>query len=302
MKNDDLLKKWLNNELSDAEMKAFRGQEDYGVNQRIIDAAKSFKAPETSKVDDFKTFQEHYNNQPSVKTINWFKPMIRIASILVIALAVYFVFFNDNTVEVETLASEKTTISLPDLSEVILNADSRIEYSSNNWNSKRVVNLQGEAYFKVAKGKRFDVISPNGTVSVVGTAFNVKDRQHYFEVKCYEGIVKVVSDSITRELHAGDTYRIIDQKFTAPNTTDISPQWIKNKSSFNAVPFNDVVAELERQYDIKVELKNVLTARLFTGIFTHDDLEGALKSITLPMSLTYEISSSNQVLIHGNKE
>ena len=226
--------------------------------------------------------------------------MLRIASILVVGLAVYFTVFNNDLVEERTLLSEKSTIRLPDLSKVTLNADSEITYDEDSWASKRSLNLKGEAYFKVAKGKTFDVITESGVVTVVGTEFNVKARQHYFEVICYEGIVKVTSDTITRQLLAGETYRILNKKFSETKTEDTLPQWTKNRSSFKSIPISEVVEELERQYNIKVALKYTDTTRLFSGGFVHNDLENALMAITQPMNLTFEISSPNQVLINGN--
>jgi len=297
---DDLLRKWLNDELTDAEKEAFSERFDYAVNQDIIDKAKYFKASNVSKVHDFETFKTAYQNKSSVKRLRWINPMLRIASILVIGLAVYFNVFNNDLVEERTLAAEKATISLPDLSEVALNADSEIIYDADSWDFKRSLNLKGEAYFKVAKGKKFDVITKNGTVTVVGTEFNVNVRDEYFEVKCYEGIVKVTSDTITRQLLEGDTYRILNKKFSEDKIGDSAPQWINNKSRFKSMPFAEIVEELERQYNIKVTFKSTDTARLFSGGFVHDNLENALKSITGPMNLTFEISSPNQVLIHGN--
>ena len=303
MIEDDLLKKWLNNELTDAEKDAFSKREDFAFNQEIIDKAKYFKASEFSKVDDFETFKAKYKVRSSVKHLNWLKPALRIASVLVIGLVIYFtMFMNDSMVEQHTQIAEKTTITLPDLSRVMMNADSEITYDKDSWYDNRQLNLKGEAYFKVAKGKTFDVITDNGVVTVVGTEFNVKARPDYFEVICYEGIVKVSSDTITRQLLAGDTYRILNNKFSQDKVGVIQPEWVENRSSFKAVPFKEVVSELERQFNVKVTFKDTKTTRLFSGGFTHKNLEKALSAITQPMNLTYKISSSNQVLIYGDTD
>ncbi|WP_296383892.1 FecR family protein [Winogradskyella sp.] len=299
MIEDDLLKKWLNDELTGAEKTAFSERSDYTINQNIIDKAQHFKASQFSKVDNFETFKNAYQNKSSIKRSTWIKPLLRIASILLISFGVYFTFFNKNLVEESTLVSEKATISLPDLSEVTLNVNSEITYDANAWDSKRSLNLEGEAYFKVAKGKIFDVITEGGIVTVVGTEFNVKARQDYFEVICYEGIVRVTSDTITRQLTAGNTYRILNKAFSEDKTQDTEPYWTNNRSRFKSIPFTKVVEELERQYNVKVVFKNTDSTRLFSGGFVHNNLENALISITQPMNLNFEISSPNQVLIHG---
>jgi len=301
MIDEDLLKKWLNDDLTDAEKIAFIEQTDYTVNQKIIDSAQHFKASNFSRAEDFETFKTNYQKKSSVKRINWIRPLLRIASVLVIGLAIYFSFFNNNLVNEKTLASEKSTISLPDLSKVTLNADSKITYDANSWDSTRRLKLEGEAYFKVAKGETFDVVTKTGVVTVVGTEFNVKERDNYFEVKCYEGIVKVTVDSIKKQLLAGDTFRILNNKLSQDKMQQVQPQWINNISRFKAIPLADVADELERQYNIEVKFNNTDSKRLFSGGFVHNNLNNALMSITQPMDLTFKISSSNQVLINGSK-
>lgn len=302
MDKDYLLEKWLNDDMSDTEKQAFIQLDDAEFNQYIIDNASYFKASHFSDIADFDTFKKRYNSQNTpVKKLNWMNQFIKIASVIVISLGLYFTFFNSTETLVETLAGEKTTIELPDESIVELNALSSIKYHSKNWSNNRVLNLRGEAYFKVAKGKTFVIKTKEGTVSVVGTEFNVKQRNNYFEVKCFEGIVSVSSDTITRQLLAGDTYQILNGKFKQGETTILAPKWTDNLSDFEAIPFNEVLSELERQYDIEITIKNINANRLFTGAFTHTNLENALISITQPMNMTYELSSSNLVIINGNK-
>ena len=302
MDKEYLIEKWLKDELSDTEKQAFHKLDDALLNDYIIDNAKYFKASYFNKLDDFKAFKERYkSSNKSVKQLSWFKPLLKIASVFIIALGIYFTFFFSNTTIVRTIASEKTTIELPDHSKVELNALSSIEYNVKNWENNRALNLYGEAYFKVAKGKSFDVKTTGGTVTVLGTQFNVKQRNNYFEVKCFEGSVKVVSDTIVRQLLAGDTYLILEGKFTESRTINSSPKWTDNISEFKAIPIKEVLSELERQYNIEVTFKNIDVNRLFTGGFHHDNLENALIAITQPMNMTYELSSSNLVIIHGKK-
>ena len=145
MIEDKLLNKWLNDDLTDAEKDAFSKREDFALNQKIIEDSKYFKASEFSKVDDFETFKAKYKVRSSVKRLNWLKPVLRIASVLVIGLAIYFtMFMNDSMVEQHTQFAEKTTIKLPDLSSVTLNADSKITYDKDSWYDIRQLNLYME--------------------------------------------------------------------------------------------------------------------------------------------------------------
>ena len=303
MNKEDLLKKWLKDELSSAEKDEFLQQDDYALNQSILDNANHFKASHFSEANDFKDFEKNYQREKQKSNnFGWLKPMFRIASILFIGLGVYFSFFFNNVTEVQTLLSERVTIELPDHSTVILNADSRIEYSKGDWDKKRSLFLDGEAFFNVAKGKVFDVITNQGTVTVVGTSFNVKQRDTYFEVQCYEGIVNVDNGSMTKQLLAGDVFQVLDNNFKEEKTEFSKPSWTQNRSYFKAIPLREVFAELERQYNISIVLKNVESTRKFTGGFTHKSIEKALLSVTQPMNLTFKTNASNEVVIYGNKK
>lgn len=302
MDKDSLIEKWLKGELNETEKEMFKKLDDAQLSEYIIENAQHFKASHVSKLEDFDTFKAQYkSSKSSVKKLNWYRPLLKMASIFIIGLGIYYTFFSNTSIHVETLAGEKSAIDLPDHSKVELNALSSIEYNTKNWDENRFLKLEGEAYFVVAKGKTFDVQTKNGTITVVGTQFNVKQRDNYFEVKCFEGIVKVTSDTITRKLLAGDTYQILNGEFTQGKIVASAPKWTENRSEFKAIPIKEVLSELERQYNIQVTFKNINTNRLFTGEFVHDNLENALIAITLPMNMTYELSSSNLVIIHGKE-
>ena len=303
MDKEYLIQKWLKDELSEQEMKAFKELDDYPELTGIIENATFFKASGFSTVDDFKTFSARLEKDaPPVIKLTWLKPFLRIASVFVIGLLLSYFFLFNRDVKINTLAGDKTTIELPDASTVVVNALSELSYSKSNWDNKREVELRGEAFFKVAKGAKFDVVTSEGTVSVVGTQFNVKQRGSYFEVECFEGIVKVTSPNATEKLTAGNRYRVSNGVASLGKTTYQNPQWTKNVSSFERVPLSEVIAELERQYNLKVRMENISAELLFTGGFVHDSLENALQSISEPLDFGYTIESANSVRIYRHEE
>ncbi|MEL6811708.1 MAG: FecR family protein [Bacteroidota bacterium] len=302
MDKDYLIKKWLTNDLTEEEQNAFEALEDHDLHIAIIEEGKRFKASNFSDVPNFDQLEGRLEQKIPVRKLAWKRKLTIAASLLLVSFATYFLLFTDNLEHFETLATEKTTIELPDGSMATLNALTEVSYSEKKWEQKRALALNGEAYFKVAKGKVFDVITSEGTVTVVGTEFNVKQRKDYFEVICYEGIVKVVSGSHTHELTAGKTFRIYMGDASLNTTSNELPKWTLNISEFKAVPFKEVVNELERQYDISVTYDPGYAERLFTGGFVHNDLENALESLTSPQDLNYKIESSNQVrLTNGDR-
>lgn len=299
MEKEQLIQKWLNDTLSEQELESFKQLNDYAEITGIVENAGYFKASRVSTVDDFDTFAARYEKESGkVKKINWVRPFMRIASVLVVGALLSYFFLANKNIEISTLAGEKTTITLPDSSTVVVNALTEISYSKNKWASKREVQLKGEAFFKVAKGATFDVVTPAGVVRVVGTQFNVRQRADFFEVECFEGIVQVMGTNVNQRLEAGDRYRLANGESMLGKTAYQNPQWVKNVSSFERVALAEVIAELERQYNIKVTGENIGASTLFTGGFVHDNLSNALQSITEPLGLKYRIVSTAEVQIY----
>ncbi len=54
------------------------------------------------------------------------------------------------------------------------------------------------------------------------------------------------------------------------------------------MPLQFALNELERQYNIEIVANNVDSNRLFTGGFSHENIESALESVTSPFNLTYK--------------
>ena len=295
MKREELIKKWLDNNLTTEEQKAFKQLEDYNQLIKMDTALRDFKAPYFSIDQSYETLKPNLKSK-STKTNQWLKPLLRIAAILAIGFSVYYYTTNLDT-EVGTLIAEQTSIKLPDNSSVNLNANSTLVFNKNHWNDNREVNLQGEAFFKVAKGQKFDVITEDGIVSVLGTQFNVKQRDSYFEVTCYEGLVGVTHHNKTVKLKPGHTFQIIDGKLLAHEKENAAqPQWLRGESSFKSVPLKHVIAEFENQYKQKIITENIDTSRLFTGSFTYNNLDLALKSVTIPLNLSYSKSEKSILL------
>ncbi|QCX40553.1 DUF4974 domain-containing protein [Aureibaculum algae] len=303
MKKELLIQKWLDGEINDAELSAFKALPEYASYAKLSEKAKLFE--DTSYDVDFEygklnaiISERRQKTATPVKTLNWFKPLMRVAAILLVGLAIYYAPLYGDTTTVKTLASNQTTIQLPDNSNVKLNASSSLQYKKGDWENNREVNLVGEAYFDVAKGSQFDVNTWLGKVSVLGTQFNVKQRVNYFEVTCYEGLVSLKYKGKEIKLPAGKSFKVIGNEIIEDETKDSLPSWSsKNMSSFKSVPYSEVIQEFERQYNIKVETNNVDMTQLFTGSFALNDQELALKAITIPLELKYNKENKTKIVL-----
>ena len=300
MTNDDKIKKWLAGELSDSERREFESSEDFVRINRLIKAVKNFKAPEFDiEGECSRLSQSVFNSKRTVSFYERTAPVFKVAAVIILAMAISYFSFNyfDTISNSRNWISEQSEVYLPDSSFVTLNADSRIRYSDKKWKSEREIELYGEAFFRVKEGAPFSVQTAQGQVTVLGTEFTVKDWENYYQVTCFSGSVRVTSQEKSVVLQPNSTFRIVhgnDEIFIFSGEKE--PGWLHGESSFRSVPLQFVIKELERQYKVSVETTKVDVEQLFTGSFSHDDLETALKAITVPASLTYEISENKIVL------
>ncbi len=284
MKEESLIKKWLDYDLTAEELKVLEGSEDFQTLQHISNIAAGVEAPHFDAATSLASLDLKEKTTP--RSFD-FATLTKIAAVLVIALGIFYYTTTLDT-KIATQLAHTENVMLPDGSSVIVNADSELLFNKNAWDNNRNLNLDGEAYFKVAKGERFTVTTTGGTVTVLGTEFNVRYRDSKLEVTCFEGSVQVSSGTASVVLDPTDKVILENGKITKSFIdTRSSPTWVGGESTFVSTPFIDVIREFERQYDVVVETTNVNDTTLFTGGFKHKDLTIALKTITSPMQLTY---------------
>jgi ferric-dicitrate binding protein FerR (iron transport regulator) len=253
MNTDRYIQKWLDGTLSKEEWEEFRRSKSFKEIQKISDSVQQFKAPVYDIESELKRFNKNKFRETKVIKYNWQKTLLRVAAMLTIVVGSYFYYVYFLPTTVETKKAEKTKILLPDSSEVILNAVSRIAYNEKRWRKYRKMKLEGEAFFRIRKGSKFTVETSAGTINVLGTQFNVKQRDEYFEVICYEGLVEVNTDIEINQLPPNHSIiyengRVIRETIS----DDTEPGWLNNESSFKSIPFSQVIKEFERQYNQKV--------------------------------------------------
>jgi ferric-dicitrate binding protein FerR (iron transport regulator) len=298
---ENYLAKWLSGELSEQELREFETSKAYASFQKLKEASSGLQAPDFDVDQALLRFkEEHMAKAPKVISLNPFKKFMRVAAVIAVLLAGSYFYINSLNEKVTTGFAERSEVILPDNSELFLNSGSRISYSKKNWDNQRNIELDGEAFFKVAKGKKFTVSTEQGTVTVLGTQFNVEYREGIFEVTCYEGLVSVTHKGKEIKLPAGNSYVVINGKHVTGTPKGTQPSWMNNESSFESIPLKFVFAELERQFNVKVTTENINTDLLFTGSFNNTDLNMALKSISTPSQTRYKVKGDNVLFYAGN--
>jgi len=293
--DDTFLSRWLNNDLTNEELVSFKQTEAYKEYQKIINATQNFNAPNFNKAEVLEKIIQKTTNKKVKKLLpNWVYAAA--ASIVLLLSTVYFLTSSDENYS--TSFGEQLALVLPDGSEVLLNSKSSITYKKSDWfDGNRNIQLKGEGYFKVQKGSKFTVNSDNGSVSVLGTQFNVKTNPSYFEVLCYEGKVQVKNTQETAILTKGLSFRKIENNNSEKGTfSNSKPTWLDGESTFNNTPLRFVLKELEKQYQIQVASSEIDLNTLFTGAFTNKNLNLALETICTPLSIQFEIDENTVVL------
>ncbi|MDR1683304.1 MAG: FecR domain-containing protein [Candidatus Symbiothrix sp.] len=188
--------------------------------------------------------------------------------------------------------NERTEITLPDGSVVVLNVGSSLEYPRDFSGNRRTVNLEGEAYFQVQKdpAKPFIVHTKKMDIEVLGTKFNVNAYPDQSEIRTTleEGKVKVtISDNdktsdrllmpneeISLNLETGD---IVKKQVNAPDASS----WLTGKIAFTSTPLSDVLTQIGRRYNVSIDfqLTEMEKRRLTVRFDEHESVENIFKAL-----------------------
>jgi ferric-dicitrate binding protein FerR (iron transport regulator) len=291
------LAKWLAGEMTESELKAFQETPEYASYNKIANYTSQFKTPFFNENELYNNVVKNKKSAPKVISFQKSK-WLRIAALLVVFLSLTFVFKTQIPFTEHAENAQKATFSLPDNSEVVLNAGSEIEYKKWNWNTQRHLNLKGEAFFKVAKGKTFEVQTSLGKVTVLGTQFNVKARKNRFEVSCFEGKVKVNYQNQEVIITKGKSVAFADGKaIEIPEKKSTQPEWMNNELVFSKESLTTILEELQRQYNVEFELKNQTSNQLFTGTIPMKNLDDALQILSVAYHLKSTKVSTEKIIL-----
>lgn len=315
--DDGFIARWISQDLSETEAAEFEqwlasnpeDKKNFEDLKNIWDAYGEIKLKQgLSKEERWQKIRDRVYLTPESrrtfsKSLNWRNLSYAAAAVIVFG----FIYTWWNTTRLETVVAHrgsKTTATLPDGSEVTLNAESSIKYSSRKWQKNREVLLAGEAFFKVeAVGTTFSVKADLATTEVLGTSFNVKARGRKVEVSCVTGKVSVKSNKASHNpvvLRPGFASTVVqNQKPSAPYQFNIDEMtgWTIGEIYFQSTPLPQVFDEISRQFDIDIDVKANIANLTFTGRITDSDLNQALETVCLSSGLKYQAKDESAFII-----
>ncbi|BDD13087.1 iron dicitrate transporter FecR (plasmid) [Fulvitalea axinellae] len=195
-----------------------------------------------------------------------------------------------NTLEVPK--GNRFNLTLPDGTEVNLNASSKIKYPVEfNGDKREVQLLYGEAYFDVSpnhlnQGKAFIVTTMSQSVRVLGTEFNIRSYPEEEEIKTTltEGRITWRNGNDLRNLVPNEQiqYSTNNNTFRINKDIDLSEvlAWKDDVLLYKNKPLTSITRDLERWHNVKFVFKDASKKDIrFTGRFKRDKNMTAILSV-----------------------
>lgn len=197
-------------------------------------------------------------------------------------------------------------LTLSDGTVIHLNSSSVLKYPVVFTGDKRVVDLSGEAYFKVAKDSLHPfIVRVHGvTVQQFGTEFNIKSRSpEEVQVALVEGSIGIrPPHGDMHKLHPGEL-----AVWNADNAGDVLIQnkdllphvaWHSGRYVFYNESLKGLMDELSLWYDLDVKFKEESLEQLhFTGsVHRYDDISVILRAISETVDVDFNISGNSIVI------
>jgi transmembrane sensor len=232
----------------------------------------------------------------------------RVAAVIVVtAIVGLFYLLKDNKpwVEYQTAYGETRSITLPDGSSVVLNANSKLTVFSD-WNEQpeREIMLDGEAFFSVVhktNNQPFKVITAEGvTVEVLGTTFNVYNRTNGTKVVLNSGQIRLnlpTEQSETVLMKPGEMVEYKEQHY---KKRAVNPQlysaWTNNKIILDHTSLGEMVYMLRDSYGLEVKVSDIkLLEETVSGSMPLGDPEVLLSQMAKAFQL--KIKRENNVIV-----
>jgi transmembrane sensor len=322
---DDLLVKHLTGEATEAEMlQVERWLANDEANKHYFEHFKliwdeSVQLANTTQLDEQAAWDRFQNRVQAgsfptttikgrVLTMNSVLMRAAVIAGLIIGIAVVTYFlFNNNPGTVVSMATIQATSgvksdSLPDGSLVTLNKHSQVSFPERFARDKRVLQLNGEAFFNVRsdKEKPFEVHTNNVTITVVGTSFNVRSRGDTTEIIVETGVVKVATENQTvllktgQKAIAGLNVRVLQKQ---ANTDQLYNYYRVKKFICDETPLWKLVEKLNEAYDVHIVFgNNALRSQPLTTTFDNEPLDNILTIISSTFNISV-IKEKGQIIL-----
>lgn len=215
----------------------------------------------------------------------------------------------DAPVQVYTGVGERSRVSLPDGSHLVLNHASTVAYRYDAGTGERMVELEGEAYFDVRTDAAHPFVVRCGDMEVQcrGTSFNVKayGDDDEMAVVLADGAVTVASPGRSVDMRPGNmvTYSRRDGNMTTHAVTPADySTWTQGETRFNDDTFASIMHVLSRRHGVTINIAgDTLSGTRLSGSLGDCGLDEALLMLSTAAGAGYEMVNDSTVSIYAVK-
>lgn len=198
-------------------------------------------------------------------------------------------------------------VILPDGTAVWLNAASSLKYPTVFVGSERHVELNGEAYFEVAKNKKMPFIVTSGKVNVrvLGTHFNISayDDDAYNKTTLLEGSVILSKDNQKVTLIPGQQATSLNSSSNIQlNTVNVEDAvaWKNGYFAFRKENIKSAMRKIARWYNVDVEFQGGLSNRVLGGSVSRTQSIDELLSYMELTGIAHFKINERRIIVKGN--
>lgn len=303
----EILKKYANQECSEEEkniIDQWLKEENHTEVEEEIQVSVFLEEKIWKNINDATGFEAKRNKKTSKK-----KVILTIAASIAILLSItlfkQIVAIPEKTITYQTLVGEMKSITLTDGTVINLNANSILKIPERFTTNNRIVSLQGEAYFEVAKDSLhpFVVQTQKSETTVLGTKFNLSAYKNEDNVLTLdEGKVSFKDkNGLLKPTIVFPNQQVIlnNEGITKNNVnTKYYKGWINNTLYFNNESFLAISHKIERIYGVEIQIENKqLNDQIYKGAFENPSIETLLDDLSFVLKFKYEIKG-NKITIH----
>ncbi len=206
-------------------------------------------------------------------------------------------------------------LQLSDSTKVWINSETKLKYPTAFLHNKarKVEILYGEVYFEVTSsldnnGNSFIVVTPNQTIEVLGTKFNVRLYKDEKEIATtlIEGKVSIETDKVKKILNPSEQFRYntLNNEYEI-KLVDASAitTWKEGYFNFNNLSLYEVMQSLSRWYDIDIVIldKHLGNSKFRGSISKNQNIKNILNILQISNELEYEIQE-NKIEIKAKRD
>lgn len=213
-------------------------------------------------------------------------------------------------VVIRTPKGKQLRVVLEDGTQVHINAGSSLTYPLRFPADERKVVLEGEGYFDVAhqdikdasgkkKRKPFKVESSNQVIEVLGTKFNVKayEDEDYIKTNLLAGLINLTNNKGEATLLRPNQQSILSKSNNKMRVIASDGEeaigWVSHIFSFHNAGLKEILQEIERWYDIRVDIDKWPNDRFYGEIKRDEPLSKVLELIESSSKLRFKVIQMN---------